>query len=50
MQAEANWLQKPLHYTKIMQYFKHSQSCNSSKYQNEFYKNVDGSSTNRFNI
>lgn len=41
MQAEANWLQKPLHYTKIMQYFKHFQSCNSSIRMN-FIKTLMG--------
>jgi len=48
MQTKDNWLQKPLHYCvlKFLQCFKHSQSCNSNKDQNEFYK-VDGSSTNR---
>lgn len=49
VQTEENWLQKPLHYCvlKFLQCFKHSQSCNSNKDQNESYKEVDGSSTNR---
>lgn len=34
-------------YTKIVQHFEHSQSCNNNKDQNEFYKVVDGNSMNR---
>lgn len=31
-------------YTKIVQCFKHFQSCNSNKDQNNFYKGIDGNS------
>lgn len=50
MQTQEYWLQKALlHYfgLKFLQCFKHFQSCNSNKYQTEFYKGVNGSSMNK---
>lgn len=49
MQREENWVQKEDHnitllYTKIVQCFKHFQSCNSNKDQNNFYKGIYGNS------
>lgn len=38
---------KNLFILKIVQCFKHFQSCNSNKDQNKFYKAVDGSPMNR---